>query len=77
MKGEHVWRRAALGATLVVLLMGLTTSHLPTLSAGGAANAGWEEVGAGSASGGGISQDSIDSMVPSLAIGPNGLPVVA
>ena len=40
------------------------------------ANAGWEEIG-GSASGGGISDNSGESVDPSLAIGPDGTPVVA
>jgi len=37
----------------------------------------WEEVGAGSASGGGISGNSGDSAYPSLAIAPDGMPYVA
>ena len=37
----------------------------------------WEEVGSGSASGGGISNSSSDSRVPSLAIAPDGTPYVA
>jgi hypothetical protein len=37
----------------------------------------WEEVGAGSASGGGISESSGDSIGPSLAIAPDGTPYVA
>ncbi len=41
-------------------------------------NAGWEEIGAGSASGHGISNTGVlGSIAPSLAIGQNGLPVVA
>jgi hypothetical protein len=38
---------------------------------------GWTVVGAGSASGGGISNNSGDSVFPSLAIAPNGTPYVA
>ncbi len=38
---------------------------------------GWEEVGAGSASGGGISDNSGESYVPSVAISPGGTPYVA
>jgi hypothetical protein len=37
----------------------------------------WTEVGAGSASGGGISNDSTESCCPSLAIAPDGTPYVA
>jgi hypothetical protein len=37
----------------------------------------WEEVGTGSASSGGISDDTTSSRLPSLAIGPNGIPYVA
>lgn len=40
-------------------------------------NAGWSEMGAGSASGGGISGAAGESGNPSLAIGPDGKPVVA
>jgi len=37
----------------------------------------WEEVGAGSASGGGISNNSGGSSAPALAVAPNGTPYVA
>jgi hypothetical protein len=37
----------------------------------------WEEVGAGSATGGGISNNSGNSHVPSLAISPDGTPYIA
>jgi hypothetical protein len=37
----------------------------------------WTEVGAGSASGGGISNNNGDSTRPSVAIGPNGIPYIA
>jgi hypothetical protein len=37
----------------------------------------WEEVGAGSASGGGISNNSGSSVAPDVAIAPNGTPYVA
>jgi hypothetical protein len=40
-------------------------------------NAGWREVGSGSASGGGISDDDDDSCGPSIAIAPDGTPYVA
>jgi len=46
--------------------------HLLSLDA----NAGWTEVGSGSASGGGISNDN-NSTFPSLAIAPDGTPYVA
>ena len=49
----------------------------PEAAASATANAGWEDVGPGSASGGGISNTVSYSEYPSLAIGPNGLPVVA
>ncbi len=45
-------------------------------NSGWAANAGWTEIGSGSATGGGISH-STSAFVPSLAIGPDGKPVVA
>lgn len=82
MTGWHVWRRIALGATLMVLLTGLSASylpasHLPAVLAAGSANAGWTEVGVGSASGGGISQTVGTSEAASMAIGLDGKPVVA
>jgi hypothetical protein len=40
-------------------------------------NAGWEEVGAGSATGGGISDNSRDSRCPLMAIAPDGTAYVA
>lgn len=40
-------------------------------------HAGWEEMGPGSASGGGISNGAGESSNPSLAIGPGGAPIVA
>ena len=42
-----------------------------------AANAGWQEVGAGSASGGGISANESGSYAPALAVYPDGTPIVA
>ena len=44
---------------------------------GWAANAGWEEVGAGSATGGGISDNSGRSLLPDLEIAADGLPIIA
>jgi hypothetical protein len=38
---------------------------------------GWEELGAGLASGGGISSNSMHSLGPSLAVAPNATPYVA
>src|SRR3989338_4165014 len=43
----------------------------------GAANAEWVEVGEGSATGGGISDDAGNSVSPSLAIDSDGTPIVA
>ena len=39
--------------------------------------AAWVEMGSGSASGGGISNNAGDSLEPSLAIGPDGIPIVS
>ncbi len=39
--------------------------------------AAWVEMGSGSASGGGISDNDGDSWSPSLALGPDGMPIVA
>ena len=75
--------------TLVILLA--VAGVVPGASAGAdepeapmapIANAGWEEIGPGSASGGGISgkgtsTNKRDSEEPSIAIGPDGRPVVA
>ena len=41
-----------------------------------AANAGWEEIGVGSASGGGISNNGGNSRIPAIVMGPDG-PIVA
>ena len=41
------------------------------------ANAGWVEIGAGSASGDGISDDQGHAANPSLAITPTGTPIIA
>jgi len=41
------------------------------------ANAGWEAMGVGSASGGGISKSAGQSSNPSLAVGPGGAPIIA
>lgn len=65
---------------LSILLTLLIAAGLPGAAADEdalAANAGWEEVGAGSATGGGISNTSGRSDSPSHAITPGGAPVVA
>ena len=49
----------------------------PEAAASATANAGWEDVGPGSASGGGISNTVRYSEFPSLAIDPDGVPIVA
>ena len=49
----------------------------PTPTATPMPGAGWQPVGANSASGGGISNNSGDSVWPSLAVGPDGNPWVA
>jgi hypothetical protein len=65
------------GWTIVMLV----TLLLPTGSLPGTATltgpAGWQEVGSGSASGGGISDNSGNSFWPSLAVAPDGTPYVA
>ncbi len=72
-----MWR---IGVRLMVLI-GFVTGTLVAVSAApdetNAANAGWAEMGAGSASGGGISNNSSSSYSASVAVGPNGMPVVA
>jgi hypothetical protein len=59
----------------------LVTLLLPAASRHGSATltvpAGWQEVGAGSASGGGISANDGDSGIPSVAVAPDGRPYVA
>jgi hypothetical protein len=59
----------------------LVTLLLPAASRPGSAtltvSAGWQEVGAGSASSGGISDNDGDSFWPSLAVAPDGRPYVA
>ena len=48
------------------------TDAMPAVTA-----TGWEDIGPGYASGGGVSQSDSLSFYPSLAIGPDGLPVLA
>ena len=69
-------------AIRVVILIGFVVGATAAVLAApdeteAVANAGWAEMGAGSASGGGISNNSTSSYSPSVAIGPNGMPVVA
>jgi len=71
------------GLTIVVLVTLLLLAASPRGTAAPTAhpsadpNAGWQEVGAGSASGGGISDNGDDSERPSLAIAPDGTLYVA
>ena len=75
---------AMVASLVVVLLPGALTmaAQLPgeralaPASAAGS-NAGWREVGVGSASGGGISDSPDQASSPSLAIAPDGTPYVA
>ena len=69
-------------AIRLLVLIGLIVGSVVVLAAPdepeAVANAGWEEMGVGSASGGGISNDSSAwNTDPALAIGPDGAPVVA
>jgi hypothetical protein len=69
--------RVAAGVALMVVFVLAAASAPPGTAADEAPYAGWEEVGPGSASGGGISQTEGMSVVPSLAIDPHGRPVIA
>jgi hypothetical protein len=68
-------------ALLVLLLQGMTPPSAQAISPPPAPlaepNAGWEEIGAASASGGGISDNESVSVYPSLAVAPDGTPYVA
>ena len=69
-------------AIRLLVLIGLIVGSVVVLAAPdepeAVANAGWEEMGVGSASGGGISNDSSAwNRDPALAIGPGGAPVIA
>lgn len=74
------WPTAALmGATFLLLVgvAGMTSAGAALDSpAVPAANAGWEEIGVGSASGGGIS-DGYSGAFSTVAFGTDGLPIVA
>lgn len=66
--------------SLILLWLGLLAGLGAAEAAGPAAptaNAGWQEVGPGSASGGGISANDSGSYAPSLAVYPDGAPIVA
>ena len=68
--------------TVVILCAGLLLWGSRSLDGTGRAaclvvTGNWHEVGAGSASGGGISDNGSNSMSPSLAIAPDGTPYVA
>lgn len=67
---------------LVLLVVGLALAIGRSIQTAAApvdpsANAGWVEIGVGSASGGGISNSSGSSRQPSLAVTPAGVPIVA
>ena len=68
-------------AFCLIVLMALIVGSVAALAApdetDAVANAGWEEMGVGSASGGGISNNSGWSIDPSVGVGPNGMPIVA
>ncbi len=68
---------AAAGVALMIGLVVAAGGARPGAPAEEEAYAGWEEVGVGSASGGGISQTAGMSIGPSLAIDPHGRPVIA
>ena len=65
----------------LIVLTGLIIGSVAVLAApdetDAVANAGWEEMGVGSASGGGISNSSGNSANPSLGVGFDNAPVVA
>lgn len=82
--GDRRWIRLA--SLLNIALLMLLVQGMPPLTAQAATppalppadpNAGWEEVGTGSASGGGISDNNGVSVYPSLAISPDGTPYIA
>ena len=68
-------------AVHLVVLLGFVIAAIIAMSSApdetDAANAGWAEMADGSASGGGISNNSSSSYSASVAVGPNGMPVVA
>ena len=71
------WTRGlGLVGLLVGLVAGVGAAAGPDEPAAARANAGWEEMGGGSASGEGISDQSFLSRNPALAVGPGG-PLVA
>lgn len=83
--GFRLDRAKALGLAIVTLLLVLPVSDgaaaLPSARLDfllfPAANAGWVEVGTGSASGGGVSNNSSYSKEPSIAIAPDGTLYIA
>jgi len=76
---RHGLPAALLAMLFVTLLVGVGGSARDAAAGPDAPtdNAGWVEMGAGSASGGGISNTNGVSLSSSLAIGPDGAPVVA
>ncbi len=77
--------RYAHGFALLGLLTGLVVAargaaaepNAPAAQSDPAANAGWEEMGTGSASGGGISHSITPSYIPAVALDAEGNPVIA
>ena len=74
-KGQHKTQLLFL-AILIALIVVAASEAVAGPTAPGA-NAGWEEIGAGSASGGGISNTTGKSRFSNVAVGPDGMPVVA
>ena len=79
MAGKHVrnYRVPGVAGLLLIVVLVAGRGHTAAEPDGTTANAGWEEMGVGSASGGGISNNSGYSSFPSLAIDSYGAPVVA
>jgi hypothetical protein len=84
LKSRRVINVAMAASLAAVLIPGVLTiaarppgerASAPAFAAG--SNAGWREVGTGSASGGGISDDDDDSCGPSIAVARDGAPYVA
>lgn len=70
----HLLLLVILVAGLAIALAAIPASAQPTTSV---PYAGWEEIGAGSATGGGISNSGGSSQTPSIAFGADGHPIVA
>lgn len=74
-KGQH--RTQLLFLAILIALIVVAASEAVAGPTAPGANAGWEEIGAGSASGGGISNTTGKSRFSNVAVGPDGMPVVA